>query len=83
MQPTLRRCPVRKWSTRLRNRCRCTQFYLQSRQPPMLKDYFNPVLHATIDAPRRVRHIRLQFGMEPWTPGITRLHTCLEPYVGT
>jgi len=30
----------------------------------MLKDCFNPVLHETIHAPRRMRQIRLQFGME-------------------
>jgi hypothetical protein len=40
------------------------QLYLQSPRPPMLKDYFNPSLHETIQAPRRVRQIRLQFGME-------------------
>lgn len=40
------------------------QLYLNSPRPPMLKDYFNPTLHEAIHAPRRMRQIRLQFGMD-------------------
>ena len=37
--------------------------YLHSPRPPMLKDYFNPDLMDVIEAPRRVRQVSLQFGM--------------------
>lgn len=38
--------------------------YLASPRPPMLRDYFNPQLTEVIEAPRKVRQIRLQFAME-------------------
>lgn len=38
--------------------------YLGAARPPMLKDYFNPLLHEVIDAPRRLRQLRVQFGHE-------------------
>jgi hypothetical protein len=38
--------------------------YLGSPRPPMLRDYFNPQLTEVIEAPRKVRQIRLQFAME-------------------
>jgi hypothetical protein len=38
--------------------------YLESPRPPMLKDFLDPRLVATVDVPPRMREIRLQFGME-------------------
>lgn len=38
--------------------------YLASQRPPMLKDYFDPALHEVIESPRRVRQVRLQFGVD-------------------
>jgi hypothetical protein len=38
--------------------------YLEAARPPMLRDYFNPALTETIEAPRRLRQIRVQFGMD-------------------
>jgi hypothetical protein len=41
-----------------------TQLYLQSPRPPLLRDYFNPALHEIVRVPRRLRQIRLPFGLE-------------------
>ena len=38
--------------------------YFLSPRPPMLKDYFNPAVTEVIEAPRRIRQIRLQFAAE-------------------
>lgn len=38
--------------------------YLTSPRPPMLKDYFNPSLTEVLEAPRRVRQIRMQYGFQ-------------------
>jgi hypothetical protein len=44
--------------------------YLATPRPPMLKDYFNPILSQVVEAPRRLRQVRLQFVMEQFdAPG--------------
>jgi len=40
------------------------ELYLRSTRPPMLRDYFNPDLVASIEVPRRNRQVKLQFGLE-------------------
>ncbi len=39
--------------------------YLAAPRPPLLKDYFDPQLHTVIDLPRRLRQVRVTFGVEP------------------
>jgi hypothetical protein len=38
--------------------------YLGAKRPPMLKDFFDPALCEVVQSPRRVRQIRLQFGVD-------------------
>jgi hypothetical protein len=40
------------------------EMYLGGTRPPMLKDYFNPELNEVIYAPRKLRQVRVQFGVE-------------------
>jgi len=38
--------------------------YVEAPRPPMLKDYFNPRLRQIIEVPRRMRQVRVTFGVE-------------------
>jgi len=40
------------------------ELYLAHPRPPMLKDYFNAELCEVIQAPRKLRQVRVQFGVE-------------------
>ncbi len=41
-----------------------TDVYLRSPRPPLLKDYFDPLLRREIDVPGKVRQVRIAFGEE-------------------
>jgi hypothetical protein len=41
-----------------------TDVYLDAPRPPMLKDYFDPALHTVIELPRRLRQVRVGYGVE-------------------
>jgi hypothetical protein len=38
--------------------------YLVDPRPPLLKDYFDPELHTIIELPRRLRQVRISYGVE-------------------
>jgi hypothetical protein len=38
--------------------------YLTARRPPLLKDYFDTSLHTIIELPRRLRQVRISYGVE-------------------
>jgi hypothetical protein len=40
------------------------ELYLAATRPPMLKDYFDAQLHTVLEVPRRLRQVRLTFGIE-------------------
>jgi len=41
-----------------------TDVYLKSPRPPILRDYFDPLLRKEIDVPAKVRQVRIAFGDE-------------------
>ncbi len=38
--------------------------YLKAARPPMLKDYFDPLLRAVLQVPRRKRQVKVTFGIK-------------------
>jgi hypothetical protein len=38
--------------------------YLKAPRPPLLKDYFDPQLRKLVDVPKRLRQVRVTFGVE-------------------
>jgi hypothetical protein len=39
--------------------------YLKAPRPPLLKDYFDPMLRKLVKVPRKLRHVTVSFGVQP------------------